>query len=207
MATNKTIYLIRHGQTDYNLKGIVQGSGIDSDLNAFGRKQAEAFYQTYRHIPFDHIYTSELKRTGQSVAPFVKAGRHLTQLKALNEINWGVFEGRPSTPESRIAFNKVVTSWREGSVDIPIEGGESPLAMYERQKSGWEIIKSSPHSNILVCMHGRAMRSFLSLMLDTSLADMDQYPHTNLCLYVLDVIGGEAKLVRKNDVAHLATLS
>jgi probable phosphoglycerate mutase len=207
LATNKTIYLIRHGQTDYNLKGIVQGSGIDSDLNAFGRKQAEAFYQTYRHIPFDHIYTSELKRTWQSVDPFVKAGRELTRLKALNEINWGVFEGRPSTPESRVAFNKVVTSWKEGSVDVPIEGGESPLAMYERQKPGWEAIKSSTYSNILVCMHGRAMRSFLSLMLNTSLTEMDQYPHTNLCLYVLDVINGEAKLVRKNDVTHLATLS
>ncbi|HNU42529.1 MAG TPA: histidine phosphatase family protein, partial [Cyclobacteriaceae bacterium] len=32
----KKIYIIRHGQTDFNLKGIVQGSGVDSSLNVRG---------------------------------------------------------------------------------------------------------------------------------------------------------------------------
>ncbi|MFW5879460.1 MAG: histidine phosphatase family protein, partial [bacterium] len=59
----KTIYLIRHGQTDYNKKGIVQGSGIDASLNDLGRQQAEAFYDAYRNMPFDKIYISDLKRT------------------------------------------------------------------------------------------------------------------------------------------------
>ncbi len=207
MATNKTIYLIRHGQTDYNLRGIVQGSGIDSDLNAYGRDQAKAFYNAYKHIEFNYIFTSQLKRTWQSVDPFVQQGYSLTKLPALNEINWGVFEGRVATPESKVEFRKVVQSWRDGQVHIPIEGGESPLDMYERQKPGWDIIRSSEFTNALICMHGRAMRSFLSLMLDTPLTEMDQYNHSNLCLYVIRLEGEIARLVRKNDVAHLATLS
>ena len=63
----KKIYLTRHGQTDYNLKGVVQGSGIDADLNATGRAQANAFYQAYKDHPFDKLYVSGLKRTFQSM--------------------------------------------------------------------------------------------------------------------------------------------
>jgi bisphosphoglycerate-dependent phosphoglycerate mutase len=42
----KDIYLIRHGETDYNRLGVVQGSGIDADLNDLGRRQAQAFLIT-----------------------------------------------------------------------------------------------------------------------------------------------------------------
>ncbi|MFT5512383.1 MAG: broad specificity phosphatase PhoE [Bacteroidia bacterium] len=204
MTTNKTIYLIRHGQTDYNLKGIVQGSGIDSDLNERGRSQALDFHKAYRHIPFDFIYTSELKRTHQSVAPFIEQGLPWKSLPELNEINWGVFEGLETTPESRQAFQDIIASWRSGDLNKPIDGGESPVEMYARQEQGWDKILSDNHQNILVCMHGRAMRSFLSLLLNTPLRDMDQYPHTNLCLYTLEKNGEtNCRLLIKNDVRHL----
>ncbi len=204
MTTNKRIYLIRHGQTDYNLKGIVQGSGIDSDLNATGVKQARLFYQTYKDVKFDFVYTSELKRTQQSVSGFIHDGLEWGRLSELNEINWGVFEGLETTPESRKAFQQIVASWRDGELHTPIEGGESPIDMYTRQKRGWEKIEADGFENILVCMHGRAMRSFLSLLLQTPLQNMDQYPHSNLCLYVLEKNGTEAcKLITANSVDHL----
>ena len=38
----KTIYLLRHGETRYNREGIVQGSGVDSELNQLGAEQARA---------------------------------------------------------------------------------------------------------------------------------------------------------------------
>ncbi|HEY0898299.1 MAG TPA: histidine phosphatase family protein, partial [Sphingobacteriaceae bacterium] len=62
----KTLYIIRHGETELNRRGIVQGRGMNTDLNELGKKQAEAFYQAYFHIPFDKIYTSTLKRTHQT---------------------------------------------------------------------------------------------------------------------------------------------
>ena len=43
----KDIYLIRHGETDYNRLGVVQGSGIDADLNELGQRQAKAFFDHY----------------------------------------------------------------------------------------------------------------------------------------------------------------
>ncbi len=206
MTANKTIYLIRHGQTDYNLKGIVQGSGIDSDLNETGRKQAQAFYNAYNHLTFDHIYTSQLKRTHQSVEPFIKRGHSWTQMHELNEINWGIFEGVVPTPEAKNVFNQMVASWRNGDLAKAIEGGETPLEMFERQRRGWQQIKQSSHKNILICMHGRAMRSFLSLVLDTPLQEMDQYPHTNLGVYQVEVNAGSSILHLKNDTRHFENI-
>jgi phosphoserine phosphatase len=204
LTTNKTIYIIRHGQTDFNLRGIVQGSGIDSDLNQTGVNQANQFYEAFQHIDFDHIYTSELKRTHQSVERFISSGNSWSILPELNEINWGVFEGLETTPESKLAFHEVIKSWRLGELDKPIEGGESPLEMYSRQEIGWNKIIQSQHKKILICMHGRAMRSFLSLVLKTDLREMDQYPHSNLCVYHIEHVTGDVfKMVSKNDVSHL----
>ena len=91
----KKIYLTRHGQTDFNRKGIVQGSGIDSDLNELGQAQARAFFDYYKDQPFDKLYVSALKRTHQSMAGFIESGLVYEELADLNEISWGEREGVP----------------------------------------------------------------------------------------------------------------
>src|SRR5690606_38301771 len=101
---NKTIYIIRHGQTDLNFRGVVQGRGMDTDLNDLGRSQAEAFYQYYKNVPFDHIYTSTLKRTHQTVRNFIEKDIPWTQLSGLDEIGWGIYEGVESSDAVKLAF-------------------------------------------------------------------------------------------------------
>ncbi len=182
----KTIYLIRHGQTDYNLRGIVQGSGLDSVLNEKGHHQANLFHQAYRNIPFDKIYVSELQRTHQSVEPFKKDGYSLTTLSELNEINWGILEGQEPTPERYQHFLSISKRWRNGDYHAACENGESAQSMFDRQKKALEIILNSNDSTILICMHGRAIRSFLCLLTDTPLSQMDNFGHENLCLYILE---------------------
>ena len=80
----KDIYLIRHGETEYNRKGVVQGSGIDADLNDLGQKQAAAFFAHYQDLPIDKIYTSVLRRTHQSVKGFIEKGLPWEQHTGLN---------------------------------------------------------------------------------------------------------------------------
>ena len=79
----KTIYLIRHGETEFNRRGVVQGSGIDSDLNELGFLQARAFFDVYQDIEFDKIYTSKLRRTVQSVQEFINLGIPYEQFEGL----------------------------------------------------------------------------------------------------------------------------
>ncbi len=204
MTTKKTIYIIRHGETDYNRKGIIQGSGIDSDLNETGRRQAQLFHEAYSSTEFEDVYVSGLKRTHQSVAPFTQNGKKHTVLEELNEINWGIFEGVKSNAQFQYRYHQIVQRWRRGFLDEPIEGGESPVEMFERQKRGLDLILKTTHSSpILICMHGRALRSFLSLMLQTPLKDMDDYPHSNLCLYVIEMNGNKGELKVTNSTRHL----
>ena len=203
----KKIYLLRHGQTDYNLQGVVQGSGIDAPINATGRAQADAFFRAYQEVQFDQLYHSALIRTQQSIQGFIDLGIPVTSLVELNEISWGQYEGTPMTPEEGEYYRMMLHQWQQGNLDYAIAGGESPNSVAERLHRAIQIILNGPGETILVCMHGRAMRIFLSLICQTPLKDMDQYEHGNLCLYLLQQqeAGGFA-LLRENDQAHLKGL-
>lgn len=205
MAANikKTIYLIRHGETDFNKQGIIQGSGINSHLNEHGRKQANMFYETYKSIAFDHVYTSELIRTQQTVEAFTK-NTPQTHLAELNEINWGIMEGVKQTPEMSKEYQKMVDNWSKGILEIAIENGETPLAMFNRQKLGLErIMQKTEEKYVLISMHGRAMRSFLCLLCQKPLSEMEKWGHSNVCLYILEFNGSHFDIILSNNTEHL----
>ena len=203
----KKIYLLRHGQTDYNLQGVVQGSGIDAPINATGRAQAEAFFGAYREVQFDQLYHSALIRTRQSIQGFIDLGIPVTSLAELNEISWGNYEGTPMTPEEGEYYRMMLDQWQQGNLDYAIAGGESPNSVAERLHRAIQIILNGPGETILVCMHGRAMRIFLSLICQTPLKEMDQYEHGNLCLYLLQQEEkGGFTLLKENDQQHLKGL-
>ena len=195
-------YIIRHGQTEYNKNGIVQGSGIDAPLNETGLKQAESFFNQNKNISFDKLYTSDLIRTHQSVEQFSKT-LPINKLSCLNEINWGEKEGNKIDFGKKSDFSILINDWQNGNLDSSFKNGESPLQVTKRQKNAIDQIKSNGGKNILICMHGRAMRIFLSQLLDTPLQKMDQYEHSNLCLYVLEWNGKEFKLLVKNKAVEI----
>ena len=203
----KKIYLLRHGQTDYNLQGVVQGSGIDAPINATGRAQAQAFFEAYQEVQFDQLYHSALIRTRQSIQGFIDMGIPVTSLVELNEISWGNYEGTPMTPEEGEYYRMMLDQWQQGNLDYAIAGGESPNSVAERLHRAIQIILNGPGETILVCMHGRAMRIFLSLICQTPLKEMDQYEHGNLCLYLLQQEeNGGFTLLKENDQQHLKGL-
>ena len=203
----KKIYIVRHGQTDFNLKGVVQGSGIDASINSRGEAQAKAFFEAYQAVDFDHIYYSGLIRTRQSILGFLELGIPSRSLPELNEISWGTYEGTPMTPEEGEYYRHMLAQWQLGNLDYAIAGGESPNLVARRLKLALEEILSGSGDTILVCMHGRAMRIFLSLILDTDLKMMDQYSHQNLCLYVVEQKQtGGFQLVKNNETTHLKGL-
>ena len=200
----KKIYLVRHGQTDFNLKGVVQGSGINADINETGRKQAALFFEAYKDVPFDQLYHTALIRTKQSIQGFLDLGIPVETLPELNEISWGDYEGTPMTPDESQYYEHMLGQWKLGNLDYAIAGGESPNIVAARMIKGIEKIINGPGETILVCMHGRAMRIFLSLIMKHDLRHMDNYEHQNLCLYLLEEKeNGEFEILKRNDVSHL----
>ena len=199
---------MRHGQTEFNRMGIVQGSGVDSNLNDFGRQQAAAFFKAYQHIPFDKVYTSVLRRSIESVQSFIDRGIPHEKFTGLNEISWGSKEGQPITPEEDEYYHYMLDEWRKGNTSLSIKGGESPEDVKDRMAPVIDYIKSKgEEKNILICMHGRAIRILLCYLLKLSLDKMDQFEHINMGLYLLEYSNDKFTIVLSNDVAHLRSLS
>jgi probable phosphoglycerate mutase len=204
---SKKVYLVRHGQTEFNLKNIVQGSGVDTDLNDLGRKQAEAFFEAYKHVPFDKIYTSALKRSQQSVQRFIDLGIPHDALVGLNEISWGTKEGHRVTAQEDEYYHYMLQQWQTGNTTLRIQGGESPDDVVKRMKPAVDYIMKHPdEKNILICMHGRAIRILLCYLLNYPLRCMDMFDHVNLCLYTLTYTGSMFTLDKYNDTAHLRSI-
>ena len=205
----KTIYLIRHGETDYNRRGVVQGSGVDSDLNEMGQAQAMAFFQAYQHVPFSKVYISGLRRTYQTAEPFIELGIPYEKLTGLNEISWGVMEGKVPGNLDNAYYRSLIETWSAGNTARPTDGGESPEQVEARQRVAMDVILSHPDETpILITMHGRAMRILLCWLTNRPLTQMDYFEHSNLCLYKLryDYDTQTFDIELTNDTAHLLSL-
>ncbi len=202
----KEIYLIRHGETEFNRQGIIQGSGIDADLNETGLAQARAFYERYRQLAFDKIYISTLKRTWQTVQFFALDGIPVEKHTGLNEISWGKYEGSKITHPPQPYYLELISRWSKGDMHFSIGGGESPQNVALRQQDVIDIIFSRrEEKRIVICMHGRAMRIFLCKLLGRPLHQMDAFQHSNTSLYhlIYDYNDASIYINRQNCVRHL----
>lgn len=96
------IYVVRHGQTDYNINGLFQGRK-DIPLNSVGIKQAEETAQKFKNIPVDIILVSPLTRAKET-AKYIS---NVTGIKPvieqdLIERNFGDMEGKPNREDCNI---------------------------------------------------------------------------------------------------------
>ncbi len=203
----KDLYIVRHGQTDFNLKNIVQGSGVDSSLNINGRAQASAFYEAFKNEAFDKIYISDLKRTAESVSQFIADGILFEKLTGLNEISWGAREGVPFDTETKKYYYGVLEKWQQGDTTMPVEGGESPEQVAARQRLAMKYIMSKEdEGKVLICMHGRAMRIMLAWLFNYPLSNMDIFEHQNLGLYRIKATKNQFQLISYNADDHLQSV-
>ena len=196
----KEIYLIRHAQTEYNKKGIIQGSEVDSEINKEGTRQSKLFYDFYKNYNFEKIYISNLKRTFLTVKEFINDGIIYEKLSEFNEISWGINKGKSDDLD---VYKRLTDSWTEGNLNNKFKGGESPNEIAVRLNRGISHIINEKFNKILICIHGRALRVLLSLIIDKDLTRMDNYLHSNTCLYVIHYDRGKFILKEKNNIDHL----
>lgn len=204
----KELYIIRHGETELNKLGIVQGRGVNASLNTTGIAQAEAFFNTYQSTAFDKIYTSCLVRTHETVKQFIDLGLPWEQLEGLDELAWGEWEGKTNSPESRQAFRALVKEWAIGNYNAKFDGGESPNDVAARMAKAIAHIKAQTNEKcVLICMHGRALRLILCLLLNKPFSEMESFAHSNTTLYRLKFDGNEFTLLDSNNTEHLKSLA
>ncbi len=198
-----TVYFIRHGETNLNRLNIVQGSGMDTELNELGRAQAKAFFDRYRDVGFELVVTSRLQRTHQTVRHFLEQNIPWHQTADINEISWGIHEGAPPNPERHRDFSVLLANWKEGNIDAAMPQGESARQLGERVERFLCWMRNRPERRILVATHGRTLRAIVSRLKGNDLSEMDGVAHLNTGCFVVHFQGENVIFELENDVAHL----
>lgn len=162
---NCTIYLVRHGRTDWNEKKLIQGH-TDIPLNIEGEKEVEELAKELNNIKFDGFFSSDLlraKRTAEIIAAEHKLAVKTT--KALRERHFAHLEGKPARLLKEISktISELEESKRFSYKSHPLVESDGEL-MSRFLTFLREIAISNPGKNILVVSHGGVIRVFLILL-------------------------------------------
>ncbi len=207
LMIEKEIYIVRHGQTALNARGIVQGKGVNAPLNELGERQARAFYEAYKNVKFEVVYTSSLLRAIQTASSFIADGIPHIADSDLDEISWGDAEGQKNFTDHSELFQELSKEWKSGNIFYKFPGGESPYDLQQRQLRFIEKLKGSDYKTVLIATHGRYIRAFMCTLLGKPLSNMDEFEHANLCLYKLNWMSdGSFVIAQHNNQEHLREL-
>lgn len=155
-----TILLVRHGETDSNAEGRIQGQ-TNTPLNERGRAQAQALADELAGESIAAVYSSDLDRARETAE--ILAGRldlPVVVDPALRERNFGSWEGR-TVDELEARWPGAWARWREGDEG---EGDvEDHLALAARVRDAiHRLAAAHPGERILIVAHGGAMRVILT---------------------------------------------
>jgi len=156
-----TIYLVRHGETDWNLEQRYQGQQ-DIPLNQTGIKQAKLIAENLDSMNFSAIYSSDLKRAHQTALEIAKkVNLPITTNQALREINQGDWEGM-YIKDVLAAKGEEVKAVYMNPHTARKPGGESIAEVAERMYSYLDFLaEKHNHERILVVSHGLAIATVL----------------------------------------------
>lgn len=157
-----TIYLVRHGETEWNLKRLIQGHS-DSPLTKAGIEQAKKVAKNLKKIKFDLVFSSDLLRAKKTAE--IIAAKHDLEVETSNllrERAFGSYEGKPHN--ALAAFDKLFESLKEeekfkykSSPEIESDEEITTRLINFLRKA----LISHPEKTILVVTHGGIMRAFL----------------------------------------------
>ena len=141
------LFIIRHGQTDWNKKGIIQGR-TDIPLNEEGKKQALETKEKLNAIPLDCIFCSPLTRTKQT-AEIINQERHLPILSddRLLERDFGGYEG------SYVKDLNFREFWKFDTLHSR-NGEETAVSFFTRVQDFVDDILKKEYNNVLIVAHG-----------------------------------------------------
>ena len=180
------LYFVRHGETENNRTGIMQGSGIDSSLNETGREQAHALRDRFSTIPVDVVYSSRLKRARETAEIIAESlpNAERRDLDDLREMSWGVLEGESPSPARDAMLANVKARWARGEFDVRVEGGESILDVRDRAiRAAQRIVDREAGRTVLAVTHAWYLRVLIASICEGyGLGDMSGLSLDNTCV-------------------------
>jgi len=143
------IFLIRHGETNWNKEGRFQGQ-IDIPLNENGKDQARKTFEYLRNIVFNKAFSSSMNRPYETAQIILQNNKDLKieKIDSLVEISHGLWEGKLEA-EIREKWPVLLKNWHDKPEEVTMPEGESIKNVSDRSVEAFEKICSSQEDNDL----------------------------------------------------------
>ena len=198
-----TLYLIRHGQTDWNRDKIFRGRA-DVPLNERGRKEAAALGRHVAHVRPDACYSSPLSRAVDTAEAAL--GAHSLEVKlddGLIDIDYGEWQGIPDA-EVRTRYADLYTRWQKTPHRVRFPGGESLAMVKKRSLASLDRIRSThPEGTGFVVAHRVVTKVIMCAMLGLSGAAFWRIRQDNCACNIIELSDDGAIVVLMNDTCHM----
>lgn len=200
------LYLVRHGETDWNKERRIQGQA-DIPLNEFGRRLAEKTAAGLRDILFGACFSSPLNRALET-AKLILAGRDVPVItdKRIEEMAFGEWEGKCCSREGWELPRRFQAFFDDPVHYEPAEGGESFYEVRERTGEFLEWLKGQNQyadKNVLITTHGAALAGMLNYIKEKPLSEYwGQGVHKNCAVTEAEVIDGRFRILSENKVYY-----
>ena len=197
------IFLIRHGETDWNKTKKLQGNS-DVKLSAQGIRQAKLLAE---HAPFEHvaaIYSSDLSRafaTAQILAE--KFNLPVIKIPDLREMNYGDWEGNLISELIAATANGFENFFTAPENCTPPNGETFSQCQARVMNALKKIIAAHENQNVAVFSHGAAIRLTICAALEIPIHKIWAIAQFNTAINILRVDDGNFTLELLNSTAHL----
>lgn len=201
------LYMIRHGETDWNKKRKLQGQ-VDIPLNEYGRHLAELTAPALADVAFDIAYTSPLKRA-EETARLVLGEREIPVVlePRIMEISFGEFEGLCCSSKGwNIPDPAFESFFTDPPKYQPPKDGESFQDLNDRlDQFLTELMQNEDlqDKTILISTHGAALCGMLRILENLPLENYwGEGVHKNCAVTIVEIDHGNATVVQKNKIYY-----
>ena len=202
-----TVYLVRHGRTPANEKGILAGRTKGVFLDDLGVLQAETLAKTLENIDFKKIIVSPMERcqqTAKILNQFSKNPIKPNIDSGISECDYGDWSNKKLSTLRRKPLWKNVQE-RPSGVQFP--NGEKMSDMLDRMKSTIfeNASKLKDQDNMLVVSHGDPIRSFIADGLGIHLDNFQRITIDPCSLSIVRINQGNIQVVSVNNRVQVPT--
>ena len=198
-----TFYIVRHGQTNWNILGKTQGHG-NSDLTPKGENQALELSKAIKEYPIDYIYSSDLGRAVQTAEIIGSTiGVDVIQTPSLREMGFGDWEGL-LIEEIKKDHAKTYETWRNQPHLVNIPNGETLHIIKDRVDAFIkELNEKYDNKHILLVSHSVTVRVMLLSFLNSGVENIYRIKQDNTALNIVECRDYGPVVIKMNDTSHM----
>lgn len=200
------VFLVRHGQTEWNAQLIFRGRK-DIPLNERGRREARAIAEALKQCSIDGVYTSPLSRAVETARPIATVFKLEVEIvQELTDISYGAWEGL-AHQEVKKRYPDQYDQWENSPDLVTFPRGETLDAVKQRSFGAFrDIVNKNANKSIAIISHRVVNKVLLCAVLGLTSAHFWQIRQDTGCVNIVECSPDRFVLSVLNDTCHLKGL-